>query len=146
MTKEESIFMSKLVESVRIKAKLLQKAKIKTNPEFKLKDCYHILAKAAGFASWAEWKEVLEDHSVFAPPGAAIWHVWYSDYGKALGHLSSKPNCYLIPFQKHFFVCDEHYIQQLGVDSSSDLDLVGNNWAEPKDMLAWKRLVSRMKK
>lgn len=139
--------MPKLLESVRIKVKLLQKAKLKTNPDFKLKSAYEILAKAAGFASWREWKEVLEEHELYAPPGSSLWHVWYSDYEKALKHLSEVKNAYLIPFQKHYFICDDHYIQSLGIRSDdSDLLGVGPNWAEPKSSKAWNNLILKLKK
>jgi hypothetical protein len=55
--------MTSRLESIRIKAKLLQKAKKKLGKEIKLKDAYNILAKTAGYESWAEYKDSIESSS-----------------------------------------------------------------------------------
>lgn len=137
--------MSKLIDSLKIKAKLLQKAKIKKQPDFKLKQAYEILALAAGYASWREWKEILDEHQIFAPPGAAIWHVWYSNLEEAQLHLTTTSNTFLIPHQKHFFICDQNYVKTLGIDANdTDLKLVGRNWATPMDYDAWERMLKKI--
>ena len=137
--------MSKLIESLKIKAKLLQKAKQKSQPDFKLKEAFEILAKAAGFSSWREWKEVLDEHQIFSPPGAAIWHVWYSNLEEAHLHLTTTTDTFLIPYQKHFFICDQNYLAALGLDTHDvDLLLVGRNWAAPTDYQAWERLLKKI--
>lgn len=137
--------MSKLIDSIKIKAKLLQKAKQKSQPDFKLKDAYEILAQTAGYPSWRDWKEILDEHKIFAPPGGAIWHVWYAQLEDAVSHLNTTENTYLIPYQKHFFICDSHYLITLGIEKSdADLILVGRNWATPVDYTAWERLLKKI--
>jgi hypothetical protein len=135
------------VESLKIKAKLLQKAKKKAGKDIQLKDALETLAKASGFASWREFKEILEATEMFYPrKGTAYWNVWYSSYEKACAHLKEIPTGYLLPYQKDFFVCDIDYIESIGISrEDADLKKVGRNWVEPQNSQAWGRLLRKMK-
>jgi hypothetical protein len=129
------------LESVKIKAKLLQKAKARLGRPIQLKVAFQILAKIAGFESWREMKQTLQDSEEFvAPFSSAHWNVWYSSYEESKMHLQDHGG-YLLPYQKHFFVCDENYIKSLGIAiDDPDLQKVGFNWVEPKDPNAWSSL------
>ncbi len=133
------------IESLKIKAKLLQKAKKRLGKPIQLKQAYEIIAKSAGFSSWRELKGVLDDTECFCPPkGRTYWNTWYSSYEKALAHLD-KDGGYLLPYQRHYFICDSHYIESLGIaKDDSDLQKVGVNWVEPKDPEAWIRLLKKI--
>ncbi len=129
------------IESLKIKAKLLQKIKIRAGGNFKLKDAFELIAKSAGFKSWRNLKELFEATEHYCPRGStAYWKVWIKDYEEAKAkHLEQA--CYLLPYRDHFFLCDSHYIEFLGIKMDDpDLSLVGCNWVEPKDSRAFSRL------
>lgn len=74
-----------------------------------LKDAFDMLAKASGFKSWRELKELFEATD-------------------------------------HFFICDQDYIQFLGVPITDvDLKNVGRNWVEPNDAEAFFRLTQKIR-
>lgn len=135
------------IESLKIKAKLLQKAKKKAGKEMALKDALDLLAKTSGFKTWREFKELLEATEKFYPAkGSAYWNVWYSSYEEACQHLSEKSDAYLLPYQKDFFICEADYIERLGIArEDADLKKVGRNWVEPLDMVAWGKLLRKIK-
>ena len=143
-SKESSMSKTPLY-SLRIKAKLLQKAKKKSGTNILLKDAFAILAKTAGFASWQDLKATLEANQIFCPNGhSAIWKNWYASYEMALSDLTATEN-YLIPYQKEFFICDQNYIQFLGLQiEDADLLKVGHNWVQPKDMKSFERLIKKI--
>lgn len=134
-------------ESLKIKAKLLQKAKKKAGNPIPLKDALNTIAKASGFSSWRALKEVLDATEHFHPPrSSAYWNVWYSSYEEACDHLTQS-GTFLLPYEKHFFICDEHYIERLGIASDDpDLAKVGRNWVEPQDAEAWERILRKIEK
>ncbi len=133
------------IESLKTKAKLLQKAKSKAGKPTRLKDAFELIAKTAGFASWRDLKAVLDANESFCPPGhSALWKVWYASYAEALEHIETSGG-YLLPYQKEFFVCDADYIRFLGVTpDDEDLKKVGSNWAEPCDAKAFERLMKKI--
>lgn len=137
--------MSSALDSLKIKAKLLQKAKKKAGKPIRLKDAFETLARHAGFESWRDLKEVFEATELFCPPGtSAHWKTWYSSYEEALEHLKTGPG-YLLPYRKHFFVCEADYLEHLGVArDDADLEKVGRNWVEPGDAAAWTRLLRKI--
>lgn len=133
------------IESLKIKAKLLQKAKKKAGIEFPLKDAYGVLAKTAGYSSWKEMKDSYEVADILNPPRwSALWKIWFSTKEEALIHFK-EPGQYLIPYQKQFFICDVNYIHALGLSEiDPDLKQVGNDWSEPQDKKAWDRLLKKL--
>lgn len=134
------------LESLKIRAKLLQKAKVKAGLPFALKDALDIVAKGAGFANWRELKQSFDATELFCPVGtSAHWKTWYTSYDDARKHLSERGG-FLIPYRKHFFVCETHYLEMLGLTKDDvDLKLVGENWVEPRDSKAWDRLIGKIK-
>ena len=137
--------MSRL-SSLKIKAKLLQKAKKNSGSPIPLKEAYEIIAKSAGHPSWRHMKEVLERHSLFRPKGISLpyWNNWYADYKQAKKHLRSSQD-YLLPYEEQFFICKSDYIEALGISTNDpDLKLVGNDWYNPKDQEAFSRLLKKI--
>jgi hypothetical protein len=134
------------LQSLKIKAKLLQKAKKKSGKEFALKDAFSLLAKTANYNSWKEMKDSYEESDIFNPPKwCAQWKTWFSSREEALQHMKNED--YLIAYRKQFFICDSDYILALGIESSdSDLSLVGHDWTAPKDKKAWENLVEKIKR
>lgn len=137
------------LESLKIKAKLLQKAKRRNGKPFALKDAFALIAEAAGFSSWRDMKNTLDVHELLRPPHAsALWSVWYGSYEEAKKHLQEQDEGgFLLPYQKQFFICDTNYIANLGIElDDSDLQKVGANWVEPKNAAAWQRLLAKIAK
>ncbi|MCO5142561.1 MAG: hypothetical protein M9962_05670 [Oligoflexia bacterium] len=133
------------LDALKIKAKLLQKAKSRVGSPIALKEAYEILAKSAGFSSWREMKSTLDTHEILRPPHAsALWNVWYGSYEEAKTHVLEHGG-YLLPYQKQFFVCDENYVLNLGIETDDpDLKKVGRDWVTPKDATAWNRLLVKI--
>ena len=133
------------LESLRIKAKLLQKAKQRTGQAFALKDAFALLATSAGFRSWQDMKATIETHEALRPAHAsALYSVWYSSYAEAKAHVDMHGG-FLLPYQRQFFVCDADYISNLGLSlDDPDLAKVGHDWVMPADTSAWKRLLGKI--
>lgn len=138
---------SSRLSSLKIKAKLLQKAKKRAGTAIALKDALAIVATNAGFKSWRDMKATLEIHELLRPPFAsALWNIWFASYDEAKDHLASHGG-YLLPYQKQFFICDDDYIKNLGLElNDADLAIVGPNWVEPEDNEAWIRLLTKLAK
>ena len=142
--KGENVMSHSSIESLKIKAKLLQKAKKKSGTDFTLKESYALLAKNAGYGSWKEMKSDYELADLLNPPRwSALWKVWFSSKEEARLHLESN---YLLPYRNQYFICDSNYLNALGL-STDDPDLlqVGHDWSSPKDKDAWARLRARIK-
>ena len=133
------------IDSLKIKAKLLQKAKRKKNPTFALKEAFSLIAKTAGYSSWKEMKETYVMADILNPPRwSAIWKTWFSSKNEAVKHLNTNEN-YLIPYRDQFFICGVDYLNALGISvDDPDLLLVGHDWSEPRDKEAWNRLLKKI--
>ena len=137
--------MSRL-ESLKIKAKLLQKSKRRSGKSIKLKEAYNIIAKSSGFNSWRAMKSCVEEYAIFRPPGRGLpyWNSWYSSYEEAKRYLNRNTQ-YLLPYEKQFFLCEVDYIEALGIDKKDpDLQLVGADWVCPKDLRAFERIKQKV--
>jgi hypothetical protein len=144
-TKGENAMLKSSISSVKIKAKLLQKAKSKSDSKFALKDAFAIISKAAGYNSWKEMKDSYDESDIFNPHNwSAQWKTWFATIDEARHNL--KPDHYLIPYRKQFFVCDRDYLRALGISSNDeDLMKVGNDWSAPMDFKSWENLKSKIK-
>ena len=133
------------LELLKNKAKLLQKAKKRSGKPIQLKTALEILAKTSGYSSWRELKKKLETSELFSSPrGSAFWNIWYSSYEEARRHFENHGG-FLLPHEKHFFICDIHYIENLGIKQSDpDLEKVGGDWVKPLDSVAWKRILRKV--
>ncbi|MCA9395684.1 MAG: hypothetical protein KC649_00825, partial [Candidatus Omnitrophica bacterium] len=97
------------------------------------------------FNSWREFKASVVLGEKFRFPGSsAHWNIWYAAYPEAKKHLETSGG-FLIPYEKHFFICDIHYIESLGIKASDpDLKSVGHDWTKPEDRSAWARLLKKI--
>ena len=114
--------MSHRLNSLKIKAKLLQKSKKKAGKPIQLKEAYEILAKTAGYESWRHYKAAIENTSDFAGgvSGSSL-NVWTKVHQEALQH-ALETNGYVIPHENYFFVGDRDYLKSIGIDPN-DRDL-----------------------
>ncbi|MCB0379525.1 MAG: hypothetical protein KDD33_13620 [Bdellovibrionales bacterium] len=134
------------IDSLKIKAKLLQKSKQKHGKPIQLKEAYNIIAKSAGYTSWREMKETVGQYDLFRPSGVSLpyWNNWYSTYEEAKMYQRKKSD-YLLPHEQQFFLCGIDYIEALGIDRDDpDLKLVGTDWFVPKDTEAFARIKSKI--
>ena len=71
---------------------------------------------------------------------------WFADYDLARAALESDGG-YLLPYQKHFFLCKPEVIAALGVDPGDpDWELIGFDCARPRDEAAFQRLRAKREK
>lgn len=71
---------------------------------------------------------------------------WFSKVDEGRKFIAEKGGT-LVPFGRQCFVCDAHYLRQLGIpEGDPDLEKVGPDWSRPKDREAWGRLVARLAK
>ncbi|WP_374078482.1 glyoxalase superfamily protein [Bdellovibrio bacteriovorus] len=136
------------IESLKTRAKLLQKSKAKNGEQIQLKDALNKIANLSGFENWRELKHTLEVNDLLINPRGRGPQTlpWFKSYAEALA-FRDESNGILVPYQKDFFVADEDYLKALNLDAQDpDLLKVGRNWAEPKDKAAWERLLQRMTK
>ncbi len=134
------------INSLKIRAKLLQKLKKKSGQSMQLKDALQSVAKASGYSSWRELSANFEETEIFNPhQWSSQWKTWYASHHEALTHLQSVDG-YLLPYRKQFFVCDIDYVEALGI-SANDIDLlaIGRDWSKPQDQVAWKRVVEKIR-
>ena len=133
------------IESLRIKAKLLQKSKARAGKPVALKDAYALIAHTAGYQSWQEMKAVVEAHELLRPKNFSLTTTWYSHYDEGTAHILANGG-YLMPYQKQYFVCEESYLAALGLDRSDpDIEKVGHDWTSPLDNAAYDRILKKIR-
>ena len=65
---------------------------------------------------------------------------WYADYAQARESLDRQGG-FLLPYEKHFFVCQPDVISALGLDPNDpDWAKIGHDAAHPRDVAAFERL------
>lgn len=136
------------IESLKTRAKLLQKSKAKNGEQIQLKEALNKIANLSGFENWRDLKHTLEVNDLLINPRGRGPQTlpWFKSYEEALA-FRDKSDGILVPYQKDFFVADEDYLKALNLDAQDpDLLKVGRNWAAPKDKAAWERLLQRMTK
>lgn len=102
--------------------------------DIKRKIALAVIAMEKGFKSWTELKCQIP----FIKGG--FLNQWFADYTQAKSYLLSNGG-FLLPYKNQFFICDNDYIENLGIDpTNSDWTLIGYDWANPADNVAWKRL------
>ena len=133
------------LESLRIKAKLLQKSKARAGNPVALKDTYAIIAHTAGYQSWQEMKAIVEAHELLRPKNFSLTTTWYSHYDEGKSHILANGG-YLMPYQKQYFVCENSYLVALGLDPNDpDIEKVGYDWSSPLDSAAYNRILKKIR-
>jgi hypothetical protein len=65
---------------------------------------------------------------------------WFSKYDEARASLLSDGG-FLMPYRKHFYVCDAEVIRAMGLDpEDEDWERIGHDCARPADREAYARL------
>ena len=65
---------------------------------------------------------------------------WYSNYEEARASVD-RDGGFLLPYQKHFFICQAEVISALGLDPGDpDWETIGYDCANPRDSAAFERL------
>jgi hypothetical protein len=124
----------------------------------KLKHALTVLALENGFDTWADLKRNVEyndkrtafrnrNYTALCPKHCwGIMSNWEVSYEAALDTLQERGG-YLLPYKQQFFVCEEAYIETLGLDPHDmDWELIGWNWVKPANMEAWERLNDKLEK
>lgn len=108
--------------------------------DIKRKHALQVIALENGFNSWLDLK--IQTHFIIG----GYLNSWFPNYSEAKLYLQSTGG-FLLPYKNHFFICDEHYIKQIGFDSADpDWKLIGYDWAVPADKNAWQRLYKKWAK
>ena len=105
--------------------------------KIKRKHALAAVAMGKGFKSWAD----LKCQILFIRGG--FLNQWFAHYPEAKSYLQEKGG-FLLPYKNQFFICDAHYITQLGLDADDhDWVLIGYDWENPNDQAAWQRLYQK---
>ena len=65
---------------------------------------------------------------------------WFADYAQARQSLDQDGG-FLLPYEKHFFICQTDVISALGLDPDDpDWQGIGHDAAQPRDAQAFERL------
>ncbi len=76
----------------------------------------------------------------YQPNLDAFLNRWFSHYDEARRALDSEGG-FLLPYKKHFFVCEADVIQAMGLDPADpDWEKIGRDGARPQDEDAYQRL------
>lgn len=111
-----------------------------TQRQIKRKDALRVIAIEKGFNSWEQLKCQLP----FIRGG--FLNKWFANYSDAKSYLQLNSG-FLLPFKSQYFVCDEHYMANLGFKPNDpDWKLIGFDWEKPSDVEAWKRLYNKWMK
>ncbi len=107
----------------------------------RLKHALDVIALENGFSSWVNLKfYFMKTKTSILPAGGGFLHKWFSSYKEARANFTAI-NEFLFPYKKDFFIANAGYIDYIGLDiTNPDWQLIGNNWVEPSNKLAWERL------
>jgi hypothetical protein len=68
---------------------------------------------------------------------------WFSTYDDARRSLDGDGG-FLLPYKKHFFVCEADVIQAMGLEPDDpDWERIGRDGAQPNDQAAYQRLCEK---
>ena len=133
------------LEELRTRAKIRVKNAEKAGEVLSLKQALEDMAKKLGHADWRGLKREQEwMDAVYPPRFSRMLNLWFSGPADARAHLAKEGGT-LIPYGKQCFICDGHYLAQLGLETGdADLVAVGPDWSLPADAPAWGRLTKRL--
>lgn len=134
------------IESLKVKAKLLVKAKKKAGQPIPLKEALDKVAKLSGYPSWRELRRSSPENDFYWKGSGSVPNHWCKSHGEAQRVLEQNGG-FLIPYLKQFFVCQGDFVEGLGISlKDPDLSAVGPDWASPRDKQALDRLNAKIKK
>lgn len=128
----------------------IEKARAK-DERIRRRHCLAAISNELGFAGWPELvaslsKAALGAHGTYLYPsnGGAHWNIWFADYDEAR-NVRHEHGGFLLGYKSQFFICDESYITELGLEPSDpDWDRIGRDWIKPRDLEARDRLASQL--
>ena len=147
--------MSRLVEELKVRARLQRNAARHAATAPKLRECLHAAARAVGFQHWEQARRVLGGQAVAGEDVGAFWHapgcdrllnLWFASLAQARHALAAAPGQVLLPYRRQFVVAGADYLHELGLDPDDGLwqaaghDLVRSYGSEAWAALAWQRL------
>ena len=108
----------------------------------KLKHALHIIANKYGFECWHNLKAYFEKTgTTMINLHSGFLNQWFANYLEAKSYLSTQPTSFLLPYKKHFVVCEADCIAYMGFDlQDNNWTLIHHNWVEPIDYHAWEAL------
>lgn len=81
------------------------------------------------------------DELWYSPTLDVFLNRWFSSYEEARAVLDSGSGGFLLPYRRHFYVCDAEVIRALGLEPDDpDWERVGRDGARPADAEAFGRL------
>lgn len=98
---------------------------------WKLKDPLCVIAQEYGFETWVDLKTFIENPFEKKMTSRYLNH-WFRNYEEAKEFQSSQGG-YLLPYKNQFFVCENHFIEDIGLDSRDpSWQEIGFDWVKPK--------------
>lgn len=107
-----------------------------------LKHALHLIANKHGFECWNNLKAYFEKtgQTMFNMHSGFL-NQWFANYVEAKSYLGNHQTEFLLPYKKHFVVCNFDCIEYMGFDTQdNNWALIHHNWVEPEDYQAWEAL------
>jgi len=118
--------------------------------ELRLRDCLNLAACEVGFVHWEHARQVLgaeagpgEDMGTFwhAPRTGILLNLWFARYEEAQAALQADTGAFLLPYRRQFFLVQDHFVRELGVDPGAAVwDVIGRDLARGYGSAAWETL------
>lgn len=118
--------------------------------ELRLRDCLNGVACEVGFAHWEHARKVLggeagagEDMGTFwhAPRTGILLNLWFARYEEARVALTADVTAFLLPYRRQFFLVQDHFVRELGVDvEDAAWDVMGHDLVRGYGGAAWEVL------
>ena len=118
----------------------------------KRKHALWLVAREFGFQTWNQAKAVLSgeegDHDfgtlLYPKQCFAYLNHWYANHGEA-SKCRELQGGFLLVYKRQYLVVEAQYIRSLGLDPDDpDWNLMGRDWAQPKDLMARGRMYARL--
>ena len=122
--------MTALVDEIKVRARLRLNAARRDTAvaDLRLRDCLHDCARAVGFAHWEHARRVLGGQALPGEDMGTFWHAprtgillnqWFARYDQAKAVLAAEPGVFLLPYRRQFFLVQDYFIREIGVDPDS---------------------------
>lgn len=121
-----------------------------TAGELRLRDCLNLAACEVGFVHWEHARQVLgaeatpgEDMGTFwhAPRTGILLNLWFARYEEARVALLADAKAFLLPYRRQFFLVQDHFVRELGVDPGDKAwTVMGHDLVRGYGGAAWETL------